>query len=274
MANPSKDTPTSIVLIHGLWLTALSWEHWVERYRKRGFDVVARSWPGLDGDIDALRRDPSPMVNVGLEEVVEHYEKIIDGLGRPVIIMGHSFGGLVTQLLLDRGFGAAGVGIDSAAPKGVLSLTLSEIKSAFPVLKNPANAHRAVALTKEEFHYSFGNTLSEEESAKVWARYAVPGPGRVLWQGATANFNPRAVSKIDFAGPRAPLLLISGSEDHVIPPSVVRENVKRQDKATALTALKEFAGRSHYICGQPGWEEVADYALDWALKPREVYEGL
>src|SRR5271165_5214997 len=147
MANSSTDTPKTIVLIHGLWLTALSWEHWVERYRKRGFLVVARSWPGLEGDIDAIRRDPSPMVNVGLEDVVEHYENIIEGLGKPVIIMGHSFGGLVTQLLLDRGFGTVGVGIDSAAPKGVLSLPLSEIKSAFPVLNNPANAHRAVALT-------------------------------------------------------------------------------------------------------------------------------
>ena len=263
------ERPT-VVLIHGLWLTALSWEHWVERYRTRGFDVVARSWPGLEGDIDDLRNDPSPMKDVGLLEVVDHYEKIIHDLGRPVIIMGHSFGGLITQLLLDRGFGTAGVGIDSAAPEGVFRLPPSEIKSAFPGLKNPANRHRAVALTPEEFHYSFGNTLSQYDSAKVYARYSVPGPGRVLWQGATANFVPNAASTIDFDGPRAPLLLIAGSEDHVIPPSVVKSNERKQDRSMSITAFKQFPGRSHYIFGQPGWEEVADFALDWALDPREI----
>jgi pimeloyl-ACP methyl ester carboxylesterase len=265
-----QDNPRTVVLIHGLWLTPLCWEHWVERYQQRGFEVVARSWPGLEGTIEDIRNDPSPMANVGLGDVVDHYEKIIHDLGRPVIIMGHSFGGLVTQILLDRGQGAAGVAIDSAAPKGVFRLPASEIKSGFPVLKSPANRHRAVALTPEEFHYSFGNTLSETDSAKVYARYAVPGPGRVLWQGATANFAANPPSKIDFEGPRAPLLLIAGSEDHVVPPSVVKSNARLQDRSTSITAYKEFPGRSHYIFGQPGWEEVADFALDWALDPQEM----
>jgi pimeloyl-ACP methyl ester carboxylesterase len=263
--------PTTIVLIHGLWMTALSWEHWVERYTSRGFTVIAKSWPGMDGDIDQLRGDPSAIEHLGIGEIVDHYEATIRGLDRPPIIMGHSFGGAFTQILLDRGLGAAGVAIDSAPVKGLLALPLSSLKSGFPVLKNPANNHRAVMLTPEEFHYAFTNTLSEEESAAVYARYAVPGPGRVLFQGALANFNPRAATKVDFHNnERAPLLIIAGGEDHVSPVAVNRSTAKHQRKSEAITAFKEFPGRSHYTLGQPGWETVADYALAWALKPSAV----
>ena len=263
--------PDTIVLIHGLWMTALSWEHWVERYTNRGFTVIARSWPGMDGDIEGLRRDPSVVEHLGIGEIVEHYEGIIRELARPPIIMGHSFGGAFTQILLDRGLGAAGVAIDSAPVKGLLALPFSSLKSGFPVLKNPANNHRAVMLTPEEFHYAFTNTLSEEDSAKVYARYAVPGPGRVLFQGALANFNPRAATKVDFGNDdRAPLLVIAGGEDHVSPDAINRATAKHQGKSKAITAYKEFPGRSHYTLGQDGWEEVADYALDWALNPIPV----
>ena len=261
-------SPETIILSHGLWMTARSWEKWVDRYSGRGYSVIARSWPGMEGDIDELRRDPSDIAHLGIGEIVDHYDGIIRELDRPPIIMGHSFGGAFTQILLDRGLGAAGVAIDSAAPKGVYKLPWSTLRSGFPVLKNPANDHRAVALTPDEFHYAFGNTLSEEESLAVWERYAVPGPGRVLFQGALANFNPHAATRVDFDNPdRAPLLLIAGGADHTVPASVDKATLDHYAHSRAMTAYKEFPGRSHYTLGQDGWEAVADLALGWALKP-------
>lgn len=222
----------------------------------------------MDGPIEQLRHDPSAVEHLGIGEIVEYYEQIIRALPQPPIIMGHSFGGAFTQILLDRGLGAAGVAIDSAPVKGLLALPLSSLKSGFPVLKNPANNHRAVMLTPEEFHYAFTNTLSEEESAVVYERYAVPGPGRVLFQGALANFNPRATTKVDFHNDkRAPLLIIAGGEDHVSPVAINRATAKHQQKSEAITAYKEFPGRSHFTLGQEGWEDVADYALTWATNP-------
>ena len=256
----------TIVLIHGLWMTALSWEHWVKRFEDRGFTVIAHSWPGMDGDVDELRRDTSAIDNLGIGEIVEHYEAIVRDLERPPIIMGHSFGGAFTQILIDRGLGAAGVAIDSAPVKGLLALPASTLKSGLPVLKNPANRHRAVALTPEEFHYSFTNTLSKEQSTPIFERYAVPGPGKVLFQGALANFNPHAATAVNFKNDdRPPLLFIAGGEDHVAPASLNESNFKHYEKSRAVTEFKEFPGRSHYTLGEEGWEEVADYALDWAL---------
>ena len=257
----------TIVLIHGLWMTPLSWEHWVDRYQSRGHEVLAPAWPGLDGDIDALRADPSVMEHLGLGEIVDHYEAIIRELPSAPIIMGHSFGGAVTEILLDRGLGAAGVGIDAASVRGVTKLPLTTLRSAFPVLKSPANNHRAVALSAEQFHYAFTNTMSEEESAEVYNRYAVPGPGRVLWQGALANFNPHTPDRVDFHNDdRAPLLLIAGGVDHTVPASVDLQMAKKESKSAAVTDYKEFPGRSHFTIGQEGWEEVADFALDWAVE--------
>ena len=270
--NPTP--PDTVVLINGLWMTARSWEHWVERYGSRGLNVIAKSWPGMDGDIEALRADTSAFDHLGLTEITDHYAGIIQELDKPPVIMGHSFGGLITQLLLDRNLGAAGVAIDSSPIKGVLALPISTLRSAFPVLKNPANNHRSVMLTPEEFHYSFTNTLTEEESLAVYERYAVPGPGRVLFQGASANFNPHSPAKVDVHNDdRPPLLIIAGGLDHVIPPKVSRGDAKRQGKSESITAYKLFPERSHYTLGQQGWEEVADFALDWALEPKELEES-
>ena len=263
----------TIVLIPGLWMTSLSWERWVERYSARGHQVIARSWPGLEGEPEAIRRDPSAMVHVGVGEVVDHYQRIIRELDRPPIIMGHSFGGLVTQVLLDRGMGAAGVAIAPAPVKGVVRLPWLTVKSSLPALKNPANNHRAVALTPDEFHYAFTNTLDDAASKAAYDRYAVPGPGRVLFQAALANFWPKAPTRVSFRNDtRAPLLLVAGQEDHIAPPSLVRNNARLQHQSRAVTALKVFPGRSHYILGQDGWEQVADFALDWALRPVELEE--
>jgi len=260
----AKDNKT-IVLIHGLWMTSLSWEHWVERYTAKGYRVMARSWPGLEGSIEELRRDPSPIATLGITEVVDHYQSIILGLDAPPIIIGHSFGGLITQILLDRGMGSAGVAIASAPVKGILLLPFSTLKVSFPVLSNPANNHRAEPLTPEQFHYAFTNTLSEDASLAVFERYAVPGPDHMLFQAAFANFNPHAASAVDFHNnTRAPLLLISGGKDHISPPSVVNANYNLYKKSQAVTEYKEYPERSHYTLGQDGWEEVADYALTWA----------
>jgi pimeloyl-ACP methyl ester carboxylesterase len=259
--------PDTIVLIHGLWMTSLSWENWVKRYSDKGYRVIAKSWPGMDGDIEQLRRDPSGIAKVGVTEVVEQYEGIIRGLDSPPIVMGHSFGGLVTQILLDRGVGAAGVAIAPAPVKGIVLLPFSTLKVSFAALSNPANNHRAEPLTPEQFHYAFTNTLSDEESLKVFQRYAVPGPDHVLFQAAFANFNPNAATAVDFRNDsRAPLLLISGGKDHVSPASVVKANYNLYRKSNAVTDYKEFPERSHYTLGQAGWEEVADYALDWAVR--------
>ncbi len=267
MAPQTRQSPDTIVLIHGLWMTALSWEHWVERYSRAGYRVIARSWPGMEGDIDALRADPSAVEHLGVEEIVDHYEAIIRDLDEPPIIMGHSFGGAFTEILLDRGLGAAGVAIDAAAVKGILALPFSELRSGFPVLKNPANNHRAVALTPVEFKYAFGNTLSEEDSLAAYERYAVPGPGRVLFQGALANFNPHAATRVDFGNDdRAPLLLIAGGADHVVPAVVDKSAADHYAKSKAITEYREFPGRSHWTIAEPGWEEIADYALQWAVE--------
>jgi pimeloyl-ACP methyl ester carboxylesterase len=264
---PDTGSADTVVLIHGLWLTPRSWEHWVERFEGRGHRVLAPSWPGMEADIDDLRRDPSAFAGLGVTEVVDHYASIIRELDRPPIVMGHSFGGLVTQLLLDRGLGAAGVAIDPAPMKGVLVLPLSSLRVASVALRNPANNRRAVTLTPEQFHYGFTNTLTEEESAPIYERYAVPGPGRTLFQAGLANFNPRAATRVDVRNDdRAPLLLIGGGRDHTAPASTTRAAAKLYRRSRATTEYQEYPERSHYTFGEDGWEQVADYALDWATR--------
>jgi alpha-beta hydrolase superfamily lysophospholipase len=261
-----QSAPNTIVLIHGLWMTPLSWEHWVERYTARGYEVLAPPWPGMDVDVEQLRRDTSAIDNLGIGEILDSYEATIRDLDSSPIIMGHSFGGAFAEILLDRGLGAAGVAIDAAGVRGITRLPWSQLKSGFPILKNPANIHHAVPLTLEEFEYAFTNTMSAEESKAAYERYAAPGPGRVLWEASFANFNPRTPLRLDFANEdRGPLLLIAGGSDHVVPAVIDRQVSERLErKSQAVTDYKEFPGRSHFTVGQPGWEEVADYALDWA----------
>ena len=257
--------PDTIVLIHGLWLTAASWEHWVERYAAQGYHVIARSWPGMEGDIEQLRADPSAIAGLGVEDIVEHYAQIVDELEQPPIIMGHSFGGLITEILLDRGLGSAGVAIAPAPVKGIFVLPFASLKSALPALKNPFRQHDAVALTPEQFHYGFTNHLSADASQRIFERYAVPGPNHVLFQASLANFNPHAATTVDFGnGERAPLLLIAGGRDHTVPASVTRANFELFNQSAALTAYKEYPERTHWTIGEAGWEEVADQALNWA----------
>ena len=266
MSTEHAGAPTTIVLIHGLWMTPRSWEHWVDRLEGRGYRVLAPAYPGLDAEVEALREDPSPIEDLTVSGTVEHFKGILDELDSPPILIGHSFGGLLVQILLDRGYGAAGVAIDSVPPEGVRRVPLSQIKAGFPVLSNPANRHRAVSFTPEQFHYAFANTLSAEDSGKVYERYHVAAPGRFIWDGVLANLTPgHQDTYVDFTNEaRAPLLLIAGGEDHLQPPSVNKSNANHYSKSKAVTDYKEFPGRSHYTIGQDGWEEVADYALSWA----------
>lgn len=268
MSAEQSAAPSTIVLIHGLWMTPLSWEHWIERFEARGYQVLAPAWPGMDTDLEQLREDTSAIDNLGIEEILDAYDSTIRELETPPIIMGHSFGGAFTEILLDRGLGAAGVAIDAAAVRGITKLPLSTLRSGFPILKSPLNRHRAVPLTFEEFHYSFTNTMNDEDAQAAFERYAAPGPGRVLWEGAFANFNPRSALKLDFKNDdRAPLLLIAGGSDHVVPASIDKATSERfERKSSALTDYKEFPDRSHFTVGQKGWEEVADYALTWAVE--------
>lgn len=258
--------PDTVVLVHGLWMTPRSWEHWIPYYESKGYRVLAPAYPGFEVEVEALRADPSPIASATVPGTVAHLERVIDQLDRPPIIMGHSFGGTLTQLLLSRGRGAAGVVINSAPTEGVLVNPPSQIKSLFPILKNPANHAKAVGFTAKEFHYVFTNTLTEAESAKVYERYHIPAPASWVWAyGVFANLKPgRQETWVDYhKADRAPLLFIAGGADNIMPPSVNRSNAKHY-KSTALTEYKEFPGRSHFTCGEEGWEQVADYALSWA----------
>ncbi len=176
MSTEAPNSTNTIVLIHGLWMTPLSWEHWIDRYNERGYTVLAPAWPGMDSDIEQLRADPSTIENLGIEEIVDHYDAIIRELGAPPIIMGHSFGGAFTEILLDRGLGAAGVAIDAAAVKGITKLPFAQLKSAFPVLKNPANNHHAVMLTFDEFHYAFRTPCATTTRSPPITGTRSPGP--------------------------------------------------------------------------------------------------
>lgn len=255
----------SIVLVHGLWMTPRSWEHWIARYESYGYNVIAPPYPGFEVEVEALRADPSPIEKLSIDSIADHYEEIIRGLETPPIIIGHSFGGTLTQLLLDRGVGAAAVVISSALVRGIRRVPLSQLKSLFPALDNPAHRHQAVPFTPEQFHYAFTNVMSKEDSQKVYDRYAIAAPGRVIWDGALANFQPHSEAKVDFKKPgRAPLLFIASGEDHIMPAAVNKANYKLYLKSDAVTEYTEFAGRCHYTCGQEGWEPIADYALSWA----------
>lgn len=256
----------TIVLIHGMWMTPLSWEHWVSRYRERGHTVLAPAWPGLDKEPEELRRDPSPLRGLSITDVVDHYERIIRELDSPPIIIGHSFGGIHTQLLADRGLGAAAVALGTGAPKGVLRLPYSTLRAAWTALRNPFGKNNVAPLTKKQFHWCFTNSLSREDSDKVYERYYIPGSARPFFQAGYANFNPNAVTKVDYRNPkRPPLLLVTGTEDRICPPAVLRANFKKQREAPSATDSKEYPGRCHFP-GQDGWEEVADYILSWTTE--------
>jgi pimeloyl-ACP methyl ester carboxylesterase len=258
--------PDTIVLIHGFWVTPRSWEDWIAHYEAKGFRVVAPAYPGFEVEVEALNADPSPIEKVTVPEIVAHLEAVVGGLDAPPIIMGHSAGGVFTQILLDHGFGAVGVAINSAPTEGVKTIPLSQVRATFPVLKNPANRHRAVGFTPEQWHYAFTNTFSEEESQRLYERYHIPASGHIFWGSVLANIHPgHDDTWVNYHNEaRPPLLFISGDEDHLMPPKIQQSNAKHYKAAGTVTEVKEFAG-PHLLPSSPGWEGVADYALEWAL---------
>ena len=261
----NDDHRQTIVLVHGLWMTPRSWEHWVTHYQAQGHTVLTPGYPGFDIEVEALRQNPEIIADLTVPDTVDHLAAVIEEVESPPIIMGHSFGGTLTQLLLARGLGCAGVAIDSAPTEGVRVNPISQARSLFPALKNPANRHKAVGFTPEEFHYAFTNTLSEEDSRAAWDRYQIPAPGNWIWEfGLFANFKPgHQETWVDYSADRAPLLFIGGSEDHIMPTSVNKSNARHYKKSPAVTEYHEFEGRDHWTCAAPGWEAVADYALTW-----------
>lgn len=255
----------TVVLIHGLWVTPRSWELFRGFYEERGCRVHAPAWPRMRGEVEDIRADPSALKGLGVLEVADHYAEFVRTLEEPPILVGHSFGGLMVEILLDRGLGAAGVSIDGAPPKGILRLPLAALRSSAPVLSNPLNYWRTVGLSFKQFRYGFANNMPEPEARAAYERYAVPGPGRPIFQAALANLNPRAATRVNRRNDRrAPLLIIAGSEDNQVPASLNRANFRKYARSKAVTEFKEFPNRSHLIVAQEGWQEVADYALSWA----------
>lgn len=272
MTDTPRTGPDTIVLVHGLWMTPRSWEHWVPYYEAKGYTVLTPGYPGFEIEVEGLRADPDVIARLTVPETVDHLAAVVESVATPPIIIGHSFGGTLTQLLLARGLGSAGVVIDSAPTEGVRVTPLSQARSLFPALKNPANRHAAVAFTPDEFHYAFTNTLSDEDSRQVWERYAIAAPGSwVVEFGLLANFVPgHQATWVDYDADRAPLLFVAGGKDHIMPASVNRSNARHYHRSPAVTDYVELAERDHWTCGAPGWEQVADLALDWALDHARV----
>ena len=260
-----SNVPDTIVLVHGFWVTPRSWEHWITRYEADGYRVIAPAYPGFEVEVEALRRDPSPIEHLTVPAIMAHLVAVVEGLEHPPILMGHSAGGAFVQLLLDRGYGSVGVVINSAPTEGVRVTPLSQLRSSFPVLRNPANRHKAVGLTYDEWRYIFTNTFGEADARAAYERYHVPASGGIFWDSVLANFIPGPQdTAVDYHNDaRPPLLFISGGEDHLMPPAIQRSNAKHY-KSKTVTEIKEFAGRSHLMPAQEGWEEVADFALAWA----------
>ncbi len=255
---------TPVVFIHGLWLHADSWSAWVEKFQAAGYEPQAPGWPGDGETVEATRAQPESVAGYGINEVVAHYAGIVKALDQPPVLVGHSFGGLIVQRLLGEGLGAAGVAIDAAPIKGVLLLPVSSLKVASIALKKPSNKKRAVALTEEEFRYGFGNAIPAEESKELFDRWAIPSPGKPLFEAAWANFAPKSPAKVNtHNSTRAPLLLTAGGQDHTVPASITRSTLKLYRHSTAVTDIRDFPDRGHSLCIDHGWEEVADAVLVW-----------
>jgi pimeloyl-ACP methyl ester carboxylesterase len=262
--------PDTVVLIHGLWMTPLSWRDWVSRLEERGFRVLTPTPPQMDHTIEKLRADPSLVSGMGIAEIADYYAEFIAGLSSAPIVMGHSLGGLITQQMLGRGLGTAGVAIHSGQAKGVFRLPLQQLRAALPVLGNPLNYFKGVPLTAEQFHFAFAGALGAEDSHKAWETFHVPAPGRPIFQAALGNFAPNAAITVDYhKADRAPLLMVTGSADRIVPASVVRENAGRYK--SGIVEYREYPGRSHFTVGEPGWEYVLDESIEWALAHSELH---
>jgi non-heme chloroperoxidase len=255
---------TPVVFIHGLWLHADSWGPWAERFRDAGYVPASPGWPGDMAGVEETRKQPQLVAAFGINAVVEHYAKAIDGLNTQPIVIGHSFGGLIAQRLLGEGRAAAAVGIDAAPIKGVLFLPPSALRVASVALRNPLNRSRAVSLSRGQFRYGFGNAVSAQESDELYERWTIPSPGKPLFEAAVANVSLNSPAKVDTGNAtRGPLLLTAGGKDHTVPAAITKQTLRLYRKSPAVTDLREFPDRGHSLCIDSGWQEVADAVLDW-----------
>jgi pimeloyl-ACP methyl ester carboxylesterase len=253
-----------LMLIHGAWLSARSWEEFAEYFAARGFDVSAPEWPRKHGDVEELREDGDELAGLGLTEIVDHYAQLIGELDESPVLIGHSFGGLIVELLLDRGLGRAGVAMSPAPPKGILVLPFSSLKAASPALAHPSTRHGTVTLTLEEFTYGFVNTFAPDDAAAAYERYAVPETGRIFYEAGFANFSLHPPSQVHFRnGQRAPLLIVGAEQDHTVPASVSRAQYEKYEHSPARTDYLEFEGRPHLFVVGDGAREVAAAIDSW-----------
>jgi pimeloyl-ACP methyl ester carboxylesterase len=260
--------PDTIVLIHGFWVTPRSWEDWKARYERQGYRVIVPGYPGFEVEVEALNADPAPIEALTVPAIVGHLEDVVGALDTPPVLIGHSAGGAFTQILMDHGFGAAGVALNSAPTEGVPVVPLTQVRSTFPVLKNPANRQKAVRYDFEHWNYAFTNTLPTDEAHRLYERYAVPVSGRILFESALANLVPgHGGTYVDYHNDdRAPLLFVAGSEDHIMPPKVQWSNAAHYRSERTRTEVVEFGGKPHLLPSTPGWEQIADYVLAWAVR--------
>ena len=253
-----------VVFIHGLWLHATSWNRWLDLYRDAGYEPIAPGWPGEPDTVRAARENPDLVADTGIDDAVAHFAEIIGSLDAKPIVIGHSFGGLLAEKLLGQDLAAAAVAIDPAQIKGVLPLPLAQIRAALPVLRNPANLHKAISLTAKQFRFAFGNELSEEESDQLYEsgrfRLRPARCSRVPLRTSRCTRRPRSTQPTSDA---RPLLLISGLKDHTVPDVTTRSTLKQYRDSTAVTQLRQFEGRGHSLTIDSGWREVADATLEW-----------
>jgi len=259
-ANSTGLTP--VVFIHGLWLLPHSWDRWAAVFDEAGYAPVQPGWPDDPETVEEAKRHPQVFADKTVGQVADHYSEVIGQLTREPAVIGHSFGGLLAQIVAGRGLSAVTVAIDPAPFRGVLPLPLSALKAAAPVLGNPANRHRAVPLTYEQFRYGFANTVSEAEAEELYDTFAVPASGAPLFQAATANLNPLTEARVDTKNPaRGPLLIISGEKDNTAPWAIANASYKKQKRNQAVTEIVEMPNRGHGLVIDSGWREVADTAL-------------
>jgi pimeloyl-ACP methyl ester carboxylesterase len=264
-ANASGKQP--VVFIHGLWLLASSWDRWAKLFEGEGYAAVSPGWPDDPETVEEANADPSVMAKKSVGQVADHYQEVIEGLQKKPAVIGHSFGGLLTEIVAGRGLTAASVAISPAPSRGVLPLPISALRSGSPVLRNPNNRHRAVPLTYDQFRYAFANAVEEDEAKKLYEKYAVPAPGEPLFQAAAANLNPWTEAKVDAKNPkRGPLLIISGELDHTVPWAISNASFKREKKNKGVTEIVKIPGHGHALTIDGGWREVADTALGFVKR--------
>jgi pimeloyl-ACP methyl ester carboxylesterase len=263
-ANPNENDRIPMLLIHGAWLSTRSWENYVDYFGGRGFAVSAPEWPRKRGDVEEMRQTAEDSAGLGVQEIVDHYAALIEQLERPPVLIGHSYGGLFVELLLDRGLGRAGVAMSPAPPKGILALPFSTLKAGAPALAHPSKWHGIVTLTPEEFTYAFVNTFTPDAAAAAYERYAVPETGQIFYEAGFANFHLHPPTEVHFENEdRAPLLIVGAAEDKTVPASLARAAHKRYEKSTAKSDYLEFEGRPHFHMVAPDWQEVAQAIDSW-----------